>query len=100
MSLNTHLLTYVQYRTDRAARLATSTNMFAKRHQEAVNLHPVLLREHSFECRHRVLWGAPLYIPPAVGDTVDVNVDANTWLLTPNAQHEVGAFGTNASERT
>ena len=99
MSLDTHLLAHVQDRTDRAARTAPSTDVFPKRHQEAVDLHPVLLWEHGFECGHGLFWSLPMHISPAVGDAVDVNVDANTRLLTPNAQHEVGAFGTNAAER-
>src|SRR5262249_42858962 len=99
MSLDTHLLAHVQDRTARAARTAPRTDMFPKRHQEAVDLYPVLLWEHSFECGHGLFWGLLVHISPAVGDAVDVNVDANTWLPTPYAQHEVGAFGTNAAER-
>ena len=98
--LHTALLTHVQYRAGRTARTVPSTDMLAKRYQEAIDLHPVLLREHGFKSRHRALWSGPLHITPAVSDAVHVNVDTNTGLLTPNTQDEVGAFGTNAAERT
>jgi hypothetical protein len=58
--------------------------MLPKRDQETVNLHPVLLRQYGFECGHGVFWSASLDIPPAVDDAVDVDVDPNTWLMTPN----------------
>ena len=35
---NTHLLAHIQYRAYRAARTATSTDVLAKRHQEAIDL--------------------------------------------------------------
>ena len=73
--------------------------MLAKRYQEAIDLHPILLWEHGFKCSHRALWSGPMHISPAVGDAVHVNVDTNTGLLTPNTQDEVGAFGTNTAKR-
>jgi len=59
--------------------------MLPKRDQETIDLHPVLLRQHGFECSHGVFWGASVYIPPAVGDAVDVDVNPNTRLMIPNA---------------
>jgi hypothetical protein len=99
MRLDPYLLAHVKYRAYRAARTVSSTDVLTKRHQEAVDLYPVLLWEHGFEGGHGLFRGTPTHIAPAVGDAVDVNVDTDTGLLTPNAQHQVGAFGTNAAER-
>src|SRR2546428_10149368 len=67
MSLDTHLLAHIQDRTDRAARTAPSTAVFPKRPQETVDLHPVLLWEHAFECGHGLFWSLPIPTSPALG---------------------------------
>src|SRR4026208_1535583 len=73
--------------------------MLTKRDQETIDLHPVLLRQDDFKCSHRVCWSASLDVSATVGDAVDMDVDPNTWLMTPNPQNQVSAFGTNPSER-
>ena len=99
MLMNTSLLAHIEHRAGRAARSAPRTNMLAKRHQQTVDLHPVLLRQHGFESQHRAFRGALGHIAPAVGDAMDMDIDANGRLLTRNAQDQVSAFGTDTTER-
>jgi len=99
MLLDTSLLAHVEHRAGGAARSAPHTNMLAKRYQQAVDLHPVLLRQHGFESQRRTFRGALGNIAPPVGDTMDMDINSNRWLLTCNAQDQVGAFGTDTAER-
>src|SRR5215467_16144729 len=85
-TLDTSLLAHVEHRAGGAARSAPRTNMLAKRHQQTVDLHPVLLRQHGFESQHRAFRGARGHIAPAVSDTMDMDIDPNRRLLTGNAQ--------------
>jgi hypothetical protein len=73
--------------------------MLAKRHQQTVDFHPVLLRQHGFESQHSAFRGALRYIAPAVGDAMDMDIDSNRGLLTRNAQDQVSTFGTDTAER-
>ena len=98
MILDTVLLTHVEHRAGEATRSAPRTNMLAKRYQQTVDLHPVLLRQHGFESQHRAFRGALGYIAPAVADAMDMDIDSDKRLLTRNAQDQVSAFGTNAAE--
>src|SRR5262245_49827681 len=66
--------------------------MLAERDQQAVNLDPVAPGQLGFQGRERLLRRARLYIPPAVGDTVDVDVHADAGLTAGDAEHQVGAF--------
>ena len=86
MILDTPLLTHVEHRAGGAARPAPCTNMLAKRYEQTVDLHPVLLRQHGFESHHRALRGALGHIAPAVGNAMDMDIDPNKRLLTRNAQ--------------
>ena len=99
MILDPSLLAHVEHRAGGAARSAPCTNMLAKRYQQTVDLHPVLLRQHGFETHHRALRGALGHIAPAVGDAMDMDIDPNKRLLTRNAQDQVSAFGTDTTER-
>src|SRR5215813_14550971 len=98
MILDTSLLAHIEHRAGRAARSTPPTNMLAKRHQQTVDLHPVLLRQRGFESQHRAFRGALGHIAPAVGDAMDMDIDPNKRLLTRNAQDQVSAFGTNTAE--
>jgi hypothetical protein len=99
MSFDPNLLAHIEQWTGRAAWQVPRTDMFAERNQETVDLYPVLLRQYGFECGHGVYRGTSLDVPPTVGDTVNMDVDPNTWLMTPDTQHQVRAFGPNPSER-
>ena len=99
MLLDTSLLAHVEHRAGGATRSAPRTNMLAKRYQQTVDLHPVLLWQHGFESQHRAFGGALGHIAPTVGDTMDMDIDPNKRLLTRNAQDQMSAFGTNTAER-
>src|SRR5215470_17795531 len=99
MLLDTPLLAHVEHRAGGAARSVPRTNMLAKWHQQTVDLYPVLLRQHGLESQHRALRSALGHIAPAVGDAMDMDIDPNKRLLTRNAQDQVGAFGTDTTER-
>src|SRR5947208_2674655 len=99
MILDTPLLTHVEHRAGGATRPATRANMLAKRYQQAVDLHPVRLRQHGFKGHHSAFRSTRGDIAPAVSDTMHVDIDTNTRLLTRNAQDQVGAFGTDTAER-
>src|SRR5215510_7047641 len=66
MLLNSSLLAHIEHWASGAARLAPHTNMLAKRHQQTVDLHPVLPRQHGFESPHRAFRGALRHIAPAI----------------------------------
>ena len=100
MILDTVLLTHVEHRAGGATRSVPHTNMLAKWYQQTIDLYPVLLRQHSFESQHRAFRGALGDIAPAVGDTMDMDINSNKRLLTRNAQDQMRAFGTNTAERT
>src|SRR5262249_9426804 len=96
MILDPSLLAHIRYRASGAVRPAPRTNMLAKRHQQTVDLHPILPRQHSFESQHSAFRGALGDIAPPVGDAMDMDIDSNRWLLTRNTQDQVSAFGTDA----
>ncbi len=99
MILDPSLLAHVEHRAGGAVRSAPRTNMLTKRYEQTVNLHPVLLWQYGFESQHRAFRGALGNIAPPVGDAMDVDIDPNRWLLTRNAEDQVGAFGTDTAER-
>src|SRR5262249_22155193 len=99
MILDTSLLAHIEHWAGGAARSAPRTDMVAKRHQETVDLHPVLLRQHGFESQHRAFRGALSNIAPPVGDAMDMDIDPNRRLLTRNTQDQVSTFGTDTAER-
>ena len=99
MILDPLLLAHVEHWAGGAVRPAPRTNMLAKRHQQTVDLHPMPLRQHSFESQHRAFRGTLGNIAPPVGDAMDMDIDPNRWLLTRNTQDQVSAFGTDATER-
>src|SRR4029450_6752911 len=99
MVLDTSLLAHIEYRAGGAARSAPHTNMLAKRHQQTVDLHPVLLRQHGFESQHRAFRGALRHKAPAGGYAVVRRMECNRRLLTRNAQDQVSTFGTDTAER-
>jgi hypothetical protein len=83
--LDPSLLAHVEHRASRATRTATRTNMLAKRHEKAVDFHPVLLRQHGFEGKHGAFRRSLRDISPPVGDTMDMDIDPNRRLMTRNA---------------
>src|SRR5215470_10355742 len=99
MSRDISLLAHIEHRAGGAARPAPCTNMLAKRHQQTVDLYPVLLRQHGFESQHRAFRSALRHVAPAVGDAMDMDIDSNRRLLTRNAQDHVSTFRTYAAER-
>ena len=98
VGLDPSLLAHVEHRAGRAARTAPRTNMLAKRHEKAVDLHPVLLRQHGFEGTHGAFRCSLRDISPSVGDTMDMDIDPNRRLMTRNAQDKISAFGTYTAE--
>src|SRR5262249_16011853 len=99
MILDPSLLAHVEHRAGGATRSAPHTNMLAKRYQQTVDLHPVLPRQHGFESQHRAFRSTLGDIAPAVGNTMNMDVDPNKRLLTRNAQDQMSAFGTSTHER-
>src|SRR5689334_14399164 len=74
---NPHLLTIIQNRTNRTLRQPPGANVLAERHQQSVDLHPVLPWQPLLEkpaCRLRRI---RVHEPPSVGDAVDVDIDAD-----------------------
>ena len=99
MRAHPHLRTHVEHRTSRTTRQGSRADMFAKWNQEAVDLDPIWLREYGFERLHGAFWRESLHVSPAVGHTVNMYINTDRWLMAGNAQNQIGAFGTHATER-
>jgi hypothetical protein len=59
--------------------------MLPERDQQTIDLYPILPREHGFESGHSAFWSPRLDIAPAIGHPMDMNVDADVWLMAGNA---------------
>src|SRR5262249_43928116 len=99
MILDASLLAHVEHWAGGAARSAPRTNMLAKWHQQTVDLHPILLREHGFKGNHRAFRSTLRNIAPPVGDPMDMDIASDKRLLTRNAQDQAGTFRTDTAER-
>jgi hypothetical protein len=89
------------HREDRARRTVGETPctyMFAKRHEQTVDLYPILSREDSFERSSGFFWRGRLHILPTVCHPMDVDINSNAWLTTGNAKYEIGALRPDPSQ--
>jgi hypothetical protein len=73
-------------------------DMLAERHQQPVDLHPILPREFGFESDHGLLWRSRLHVTPPVRHAMNMHVDADVRLAAGNTQHQVSTLGANAFE--
>src|SRR5205809_4354211 len=99
MGCHADLLAHGEHRTGRAAGESAGADVLAERDEEAVDLNPVALRELRLERGHRLLRSPRLDVAPAVGDAVDVDIDADAELAAGDTEHQVGALGADAVER-
>ena len=67
-------------------------DVLAKRHEERIDLHPILLRQKGFQRGGRFLGCLGGHVAPSIGDAVNVDVHADARLVARDSQHEVGAF--------
>ena len=93
-----YLQTHIQHWANRAAWARARADMLAERHEQSVNFDPIIIWKFGFERRHRLFWCPSLDIPPTIGHTVHVSVDANAWLVTRDAEHEVSTLGADAAQ--
>jgi hypothetical protein len=74
-------------------RPGSGANMFAKGHEQGVDFHPVSRRQFLLQRRHRFLRRARLDQAPAIGNAVDVDIDADQRQAARDADGEVGTLG-------
>jgi hypothetical protein len=55
--------------------------MFAKGHEQAVDVNPIFLRKFGFKGLHCLFGRGGFYISPAIGDAMDMYVHADTGLV-------------------
>src|SRR5262245_10620420 len=99
MPFNANLPTEFKYRAFRTSRERACADVFTERDEQAVDLDPVTARELAFERDGSMLWRSRPDVSPAVGDAVNVYVDADARLTACDSQHEVGAFRPDAFKR-
>jgi len=99
MGFYPYLFAYVTYRTGRTARAATGTDMLPKWDEKAVDVDPVLLWQDVFKGSHGAFRRACVYVPPAVGDAMHMNVYANVGLIARNTEDKMGTFRADPVER-
>src|SRR5215204_1090856 len=95
---DTNLAAHLQDRAGGAFGKEAGADVLAKRDEEAVDLDPVFTGEFLLELCHGFLRRRSGDVAPAVGDAVDVDVNADVWLAAGDADGEVGAFGADAGE--
>ena len=99
MPFNADLPAEFEHRTFRASRQRARADVFAERDEQAVDLDPVTARELVFERDGSLLGRSRPDVSPAVGDTMNVYVDADARLVAGDSKHEVGAFRPDAFKR-
>ena len=99
MIVHAYLLAHIKHGTGRAVREFASTDMFAERHKQAIDLYPILLRQFFNERLHSLLRRASLNVAPAVCNSMNVYVNADVGLAARDAKHKVGALGADALKR-
>src|SRR5436853_3632518 len=98
MGRDAYLAAHGEHRAGGAAGKGSGADVLAKRDEQAVDLHPVFPRQLCLERNHRGLRCRRLDVAPSVGDTVDVDVDADTRLTTGDAEDEIRALGTDPGQ--
>ena len=98
MPFNADLPTEFEHRAFRTSRERARTDVFTERDEQAVDLDPVTARELVFERDGSLLGCSRPDVSPAVGDAMNVYVDADARLTAGDSQHEVGAFRPDAFE--
>ena len=81
MCFNANLLAHFEHRAHCAARPLSCADVFAKGNEQAVDLHPILLREFGFKSNHGLLWCGSLHIPPTIGLAMHMNINTNACLV-------------------
>ena len=89
MRSNANLLTHVQHGARRTTGSLPRADMFAEGHEQPVDFNPVSTWQFCFEDSQGALRSRGGHITPAVRHTVDVDVHANEWLITGDAQRQV-----------
>jgi hypothetical protein len=99
MPFNAHLPAEFEHGAFRTSRQRARAYVFAERDEQAVDFDPVTARELAFERDGSPLWRSRPDVSPAVGDAMNVYVDADARLTAGDSQHEVGAFRPDAFKR-
>jgi hypothetical protein len=99
MLLNADLPAEFEHKAFRASRQRARADVFAEGDEQAVNLDPVTARELAFERDGGLLGRSRTNVSPAVGDAMNVYVDADARLTAGDSKHEVGAFRPDAFKR-
>jgi len=99
MPFNVHLPAEFEHGAYRASRQRASADVFTERDEQAVDLDPVTARELAFERDRSLLGRSRPDVSPAVGDAMNVYVNAGARLTAGDSQHEVGAFRPDAFKR-
>ena len=60
-------------------------NVFAKRHEQAIDVNPMFAREFGSEGFHRFFRRGGFDIAPTIRDAMDVDVHADGWLSAGDA---------------
>src|SRR5882762_10764385 len=84
--------------THRALRKPSGTNVLSERHEQSIDLDPVLAREFFFQqppCRLR---RRRSHETPPVGDSVDVNVHTDLGCTARDTERQVRALRPNSFE--
>ena len=93
MCCNSYLLAHIQYGAGGTVRHTAGTNMFSKWNKQTIDLDPIALWKFRLQRDHCLFRRGGSDISPAVGHPVDMDIHADEWLATSNAQDKVGALG-------
>src|SRR2546423_9115609 len=93
---NPHLPTVFEHRTHRALWQPTGADVLAKGHKQTVYLHPVFLRKSLLQHAPRCIGCRSADESPAVGDAVNMHIDADLGGATGNAQSQIRALRSDA----
>src|SRR5262245_60766690 len=86
------LAAHVEDWAGRAAWQTPCTDMLAEGDQQAIDLYPIRTWKNFFECGCRLFRRRRVDIPPAIRDTVNVDIDRDARLIARDAEHQVGAL--------
>src|SRR2546423_260868 len=98
MLRNSDLPTILEYRTNRAFGKSSGAHVLPERHQQPVNLDPVLPRQVLLEDTPSRFRARRSDESPPVGDPVNVDVDADLRSAAGNPQCEIRAFRPDAAK--
>ena len=100
MRLDADLLAHIQHGTGETVRKVTGANMLAEGDEQPVDLNPIAAREFGLKRHQRFFRSRSFHIAPAVGHTMDMNIHADEWLSTGNAQNQVCTLRSDARKGT